>query len=608
MSTLPALPVVVPFLAGAFLIAVGYVAPRWLEDGTAGLVAAGVAALCVLLVVDTWRRPVAYWLGGWRPIHGVAVGIGLSIDPVGAGMAAFASVLVLAALAYSVRYFDAVEGLFHGLMLLFMAAMVGFCLTGDLFNLVVFFELMSVVAYALTAYKIEERAPIQGAINFAITNSIAGYAMFIGVAMLYSRTGALNMAAVGAALDAHRADPLVIVAMALLLVGFLTKAAAVPLHFWLADAHAVAPIPVCVLFSGVMVELGVYAVARLYWEVFAGPVAAHAAAMRAILVGLGLVTALLGAYMCFLQRHIKRLLAFSTISHVGLFVCGLGLLSGKALAGVAVYVVGHGFTKAALFMGAGVLLHRFGTIDEFDLHGRGKDLRCVGALFAVGGLLLAAAPPFTAYAGKSVLDAASTSTGYGWLVAVFILVSAVTGAAVLRVTARVFLGWGPATGPDPAQARAAEERVDETRGERDHTPVPMIAAPAVLLAVAALAGILPGVVPAVERVAARFTDHAAYAPWVLHGAVVRWPAPPADHAGVIDVLYGVVSVAGAVALSALGLFGRPLREALPKPIRVRARTVVRALRGLHSGHIGDYIAWWTAGASVLGGVCLLALR
>jgi multicomponent Na+:H+ antiporter subunit D len=136
----------------------------------------------------------------------------------------------------------------------------------------------------------------------------------------------------------------------------------------------------------------------------------------------------------------------------------------------------------------------------------------------------------------------------------------------------------------------------------------MIAAPAVLLAVAALAGILPGVVPAVERVAARFTDHAAYAPWVLHGAVVRWPAPPADHAGVIDVLYGVVSVAGAVALSALGLFGRPLREALPKPIRVRARTVVRALRGLHSGHIGDYIAWWTAGASVLGGVCLLALR
>ena len=136
--------------------------------------------MCVLLAAHAAHQPFAYWLGGWTPRRGVAIGISLSVDPLGAGMAAFAAVLVLAALIYSLRYFDAVEGLFHGLMLLFLAAMVGFCLTGDLFNLIVFFELMSTVAYALTAYRIEERAPIQGAINFAITNSIAGYAMFIG--------------------------------------------------------------------------------------------------------------------------------------------------------------------------------------------------------------------------------------------------------------------------------------------------------------------------------------------------------------------------------------------------------------------------------------------
>ena len=128
------------------------------------------------------RRPSSRSPTGWAagvPPRGVAIGISLSIDPLGAGLAAFAALLVTAALAYSLRYFDAIEGLFHGLMLLFMAGMVGFCLTGDLFNLVVFFELMSAAAYALTAYRIEERAPIQGAINFAITNSIAGYAMFI---------------------------------------------------------------------------------------------------------------------------------------------------------------------------------------------------------------------------------------------------------------------------------------------------------------------------------------------------------------------------------------------------------------------------------------------
>src|SRR5947209_6371646 len=349
MTHLSALPVVIPFLAGPLLVAVGFFSPRWFNDAVGAVAAIAVTAICVLLAVHAFSHPFAYWVGGFKPHGGVAIGISLSIDSLGAGMAVFAALLVGAALAYSIKYFDAVEGLYHGLMLLFMAAMAGFCLTGDLFNLVVFFELMSAVAYALTAYRIEERAPIQGAINFAITNSIAAYGMFIAIALLYARTGALNLAQIGVALQAHHSDPLVIVAMVLLFAGFLTKAALVPLHFWLADAHAVAPVPVCVLFSGVMVELGVYAVARLYWVVFAGAIGGHAHTLRAILVGLGVATALVGGVMCFLQRHIKRLLAFSTIGHVGMFVCGIGLLDPHALAGVATYVVGHGFTKAALF-------------------------------------------------------------------------------------------------------------------------------------------------------------------------------------------------------------------------------------------------------------------
>jgi multicomponent Na+:H+ antiporter subunit D len=601
--------VLVPFVAGPLLVAVGFFSPRWFEDAVGSIAAIAVTALCVLLAVRAWSHPFAYWVGGWTPAHGVTIGISLSIDVLGAGLAAFAALLVSAALVYSLRYFDAIEGLFHGLMLLFTAGMVGFCLTGDLFNLIVFFEVMSASAYALTAYRIEEQAPIQGAINFAITNSIAGYAMFLGVAMLYARTGALNMAQIGAVLNGHQADPLVIVAMVVLFLGFLTKAAAVPLHFWLADAHAVAPIPVCVLFSGVMVELGVYAVARLYWVVFAGPLAAHTVPVRAIFVGLGVITALLGATMCFLQRHIKRLLAFSTISHVGMFVCGFALLSGKALAGVAVYIVGHGLTKAALFMCVGTLLHRFATVDEFDLHGRGRAVPAIGVLLVVGALLLAGLPPFTTFMGKSLLDAdASGVGGYGWLVAVFVFVSAVTGGAVLRVTARVFLGWGPSEGPHPEQARAAEERVNETLGGRDHTHVLMVLVPAVLLVAALVLGLIPGAVPGVERLADGFVDHRAYAAWVLHGAHVAPPIPKPSHVSADDYGYGVVAVAGALLAAALGLFGRRLRESLPAVIRDPNRGAVAFLRGLHDGHIGDYIAWWSAGASVIGGVCLIALR
>jgi multicomponent Na+:H+ antiporter subunit D len=334
----------------------------------------------------------------------------------------------------------------------------------------------------------------------------------------------------------------------------------------------------------------------------------HAAALRAILVAIGVATALVGALMCTLQRHIKRLLAFSSISHIGLFVCGVGLLAHHALAGVAVYVVGHGLTKAALFMCAGVLLHRFATIDEFALHGRGRAVPVAGVMFAIGGLFLAALPPFAMFAGKSLIDEASSSAGYGWLQAVMVIVSALTGGAVLRVGARVFLGVGPRRGPDPSQERAAHEDVDEMRESRDRTPPTMLIAPATLLAIATAIALIPGAVPSIEGAAARFTDHAAYASWVLQNAAPRWPGVPVSHISGLDVLLGVVSVAGALACAAIGLFGRPLRTSLPGRVREPALLAVRRLRALHDGHIGDYIAWWTAGAGAIGGACLLALR
>lgn len=602
-----ALPVIVPFLTAAALTIFRPLSRRWLDDGLTGASLTAVLVLAALLLHRAVQRPIAYWMGGFKPIHDVTIGISLSIDPLGAGVAVFVVVLVLAALSYAARYFDSVDGLFHALLLLFCAAMVGFSLTGDLFNLIVFFELMGAAAYALTGYLIEERAPIQGAINFAVTNSIAGYAMLIGVALLYARTGALNMAQIGLALDRHGADPLVVVAMVLLFMGFLTKAAAVPLHFWLADAYAVAPIPVCVLFAGVMTELGVYAVARLYWVIFAGPLHAHAAALRAILVAIGAVTALLGALMCFQQRHIKRLLAFSSVAHVGVFICGVGLLDAKALAGVAVYVVGHGLAKGALFMCAGVLLHRFRTIDEYDLHGCGRQSPMLAVLLVVGGLMLAALPPFTLFAGKSLLEESASKAGYGWLIAVFILTSAATGAAVLRITARICLGWGPAEAPEAGQARAARVSEDEMQDRPEHTPPMMLIVPFVLLALALAVALIPQAVPAIEDAAARFTDHAAYTAWVLRGHSVHWPKVAPSHISAEDVVYSSASVVGAVLLAGFGLFGRPLRQHVPDALIRRWLRGLHAVRDLHDGHIGDYIAWWTAGTTLIGAICLLTL-
>ena len=234
------------------------------------------------------------------------------------------------------------------------------------------------------------------------------------------------------------------------------------------------------------------------------------------------------------------------------------------------------------------------------------------------GVVLAAGPLAILLAGRYLalkrvapqwaLEALDGIGALGWLLAVFAIVSALTAGAVLRVAGRVFYGWGPSEGPDSRQARAAHERVDETREDRGRTPPLMLVVPGVLLAAGVVGGLVPGAVAWVARSAARFADHPAYAQWVLHGHSVRWPPGPPTHVETIDVIIGMLTLVAAFGVAAAGLFGRPLLVRLPRRVRAGGRGAVMGLRGLHSGHVGDYIAWWTTGAGLLGGACLLALR
>ncbi|HYZ28071.1 MAG TPA: proton-conducting transporter membrane subunit [Thermoleophilaceae bacterium] len=596
------LAVVVPLLGAALIAAVAFL-PRRVHELVAITAAAASTTLCAILLAHVDHGPIVYWLGNWRPHHGVALGISLAVDQFGAGIATLTGVLVLASLVYSTRYYDRIDGPYFTLVLVFMAAMVAFSLTGDLFNMFVFFELMSVAAFALTAVHIEERAPIQGAINFAVTNSVAGFGLLVGIALLYGRTGALNLAQIGQSLDRHPADALVAVGLLLVIGGFLTKAAAVPFHFWLADAHAVAPAPVSILFSGVMVEIGVFGVARVLSTAFAQPIEPSLADLQKVLVGVGVVTALVAAFTCFQQRHLKRLLAFSTISHMGIVLCGVGLLGDRALAGAAAYALGHGLAKGSLFLGSGTLLYRYGEIDEFHLRGRGRDLPVLGIIFAAGALVLAAAPLATTFFGKSLLEDAALMQDYRWLPAVLALAAAITGGAVLRATARIFLGWGverPRSARTEDEERAQEEAArEEGAVMQPHrsTPLVLVAAPGALMLGAILAGLIPDLVPSIERAAAHFRDHAAYATAVLAGRPPVYQPVATAHATTTVWIYALSSTVGALVGAAVGLRGYHL---LPAP-------VVDVLRAAHSGHVGDYIAWWTFGMTVLGAFVLWAV-
>jgi multicomponent Na+:H+ antiporter subunit D len=494
-------------------------------------------------------------------------------------------------------------------MLTFLAGMAGFCLTGDIFDLFVWFELMGVSAYALTAYRPEERGPLQGALNFAITNSVGAYLSLAGIALIYGRTGALNMAQIGQDIARHRPDGLVVVAFVLIISGLLIKGAIVPFHFWLPDAHAVAPTPVCVLFSGVMVELGLYGIARVYWSMF-GQALGHRSVITAALLALGLLTAVVGALFCFRERHLKRLLAFSTISHAGMFLAGIALLTPLGLAGVAVYVVGHALLKAALFLCVGIVLHRLGSVNETALHGRGRRLRVTGAVFTLAALGLADLPPFATFLGKGWAEDSAATRGLGWIIVIFVLCSVLVGGAVLRVAGGVFYGLGDPPTEDPEMAREASEETSETEQGKARTPLTMII-PATVLVVAAIGVVFaPHIGAGVEAAAVRFEDQAAYNATVLSGTHVAHPAAiaPAEPAGVTvtAVATGAGSALGGLALAFLALYWQRLpvlRRGLEPGVGL-----ARSLRRLQSGVINDYVTWIVVGLACLGGALAFAIR
>ncbi len=157
---------------------------------------------------------------------------------------------------------------------------------------------------------------------------------------------------------------MIVVAFTLLVAAFLVKAAVVPFHFWLDDAYAVALAPVCLLLAGAMSEMGLYGLARIWFGVFAPVFSGQASVIRAVLVGAGLITALWGALMSLGEDHLKRMLAFLTISFVGIFLTGAGLLTADGVAGTAVYVLADGFGKAALFACVGIVRTAWGEWDS----------------------------------------------------------------------------------------------------------------------------------------------------------------------------------------------------------------------------------------------------
>ena len=606
MDVLVPLPVAIPLVAAAGLTATGHFLGRRADDLVGIATAASATVISTLLILRSLDHDLVYWFGGWTPRHGIELGVAFDVEPLSAGLAALAGALMTASFVFAWRYFDEVGTLFHVLMLIFLSAMSGFALSGDLFNMFVFFELMSVCAFALVGYAIEHRAPLQGAINFAVTNTVGALLLLFGIGLIYGRTGALNLAQIGRALDGPP-DGLLAVALALLFAGFLVKAGAVPFHLWLSDAYAVAPIPVCVVLSGVMSDLGLHAIARIYWPAFSGVFAAHTDDLRAILVGAGVLTALVGGTMAFFQRDLKRLLAFVTIGHVGIFLAGIGLLTARALAGTTLYVIADGFVKGGLFLGVGILLRRARHGDELRLRGKGGAAPMAGVIFLAGGLGLAGLPPFGTFPGSALIIRSAGDVGYGWLPAVLAFASILAAGTVLRAGARIFLGLGDED--DPSLSREPSAVGEEPEHMPGRVSPALLFGPALaLLAVGLGLAFTPGLAGRATQWAQRLEDRPAHSAEVLGGVVPPHVSPPAFHPGAAPYVYGAVSTVGAFAFALFGLYRRRLPVLLRRAGGRLTAGPADRLKALHSGVVGDYVAWLTFGAAALGGLLALTVR
>ena len=288
---------------------------------------------------------------------------------------------------------------FFSFFLAFMGSMMGVVLSGNLVQMVLFWELTSLFSFLLIGYWHHRKDARRGARMALTVTGAGGLALFAGVLLVGRIAGSYDLDVVLAAGDRIRADALYPAALVLILLGAFTKSAQFPFHFWLPRAMA-APTPISAyLHSATMVKLGVFLMARL-WPALAG-----SELWFWLVGGAGAITLLLGAYVAMFQRDLKSLLAYSTISHLGLITLLLGLNSPMAAVAAVFHIMNHATFKASLFMAAGIIDHETGTRDIRKLSGLQKLMPITGTLAIIASASMAGVPLLNGFLSKEMFFA-----------------------------------------------------------------------------------------------------------------------------------------------------------------------------------------------------------
>lgn len=450
MSHLIIVPVLLPFLT-AVLLLLAASAPL------AAVRTLSVTAVTTLVGVGVWLAYAAadgayqvYALGQWPAPFGIV----LVLDRLSALMLLLTAVLALASLLYALRGSDKNGSYFHALFHLQLMGLNGAFLTGDIFNLFVFFEVLLIASYGLLLHG-GSAERLRSGFHYVTFNLAASALFLIAVALLYGLLGTLNMADLARAVRAAQPqDAAWIRAGALLLlVVFGAKAALLPLYFWLPPAYGAAAAPVAALFA-IMTKVGVYAIARVYTLVFGADAGVGAQVAEPWLLPVALLTAVVGSAGALAARGLREMVAYLLVASIGTMLAGIGLFSVSGVAAGLYYMVHSTLVAGGLFLVADLIAGQRGADgDRLVPAAAVPQAALLGVLFLVGGIAVAGLPPSSGFIGKLLVLQAAPLTALGYSVWAVVLATGLLGLLVVaRAGSVVFWNVTPTAARTRAQA------------------------------------------------------------------------------------------------------------------------------------------------------------
>ncbi len=403
-------------------------------DIWANLATLACLALSVWSVFAVYRdSALLYFMGNWRP----PIGITLVVDGLSVFILLIISSVGFLATLYSINYMEryTAKYKFYALLMLMIGGMNGIAITGDLFNMYVFIEISAIASYVLVSFGVDAEE-LEASFKYMVLASVGSLFILLSIALLYAGTGTLNMADIARSLAANPNSTMLILVSILFIVGFSLKAALIPFHAWLPDAHPSAPAPISSMLSGVVIKvLGAYGLIRIFYNVIG--MDARVSNIILVLAGLSMI---IGVILQLGQNDLKRLLAYCSISQIGYVLMGIGIGTPLAIFGGLFHLLNHAAFKSLLFFNAGAVEYATGTRDINKLGGLSQKMPATSTSYFIGSFAASGIPPFNGFWSKLILIIAAVQAQYYLMAAIAGLSAILTLASFVKVQRKVFLG------------------------------------------------------------------------------------------------------------------------------------------------------------------------